>query len=223
MPTLTILHTTLATTVSLPPLAAEIMPDVTVRNIADDTILPQLLQSNGDLTLVQERVIQYACYAAQTGAEVVLCACSSIGEIVPIAQEYLPVPILRIDEPMAEEAVRRGKRIGIAATLKTTLEPTTRLILRKAQEAEKDYTIKSCLIEEAYQHLMAGDTQAHDRLLVQCLEELSAETDLIVLAQASMARVLPQLPPDVAEHALTSPRLGLERARDLLTNRGYTS
>jgi Asp/Glu/hydantoin racemase len=220
MPILTILHTTLATTLFLPPLAAEILPGVTVRNIVDDTILPQMLQSGGDLVLVQERVVQYFHYAAQAGSDIILCACSSIGEIVPIAQKFINVPIMRIDEPMADEAVHRANKIGVAATLRTTLEPTTRLILRKAQEDEKEINIKSCLIEEAYQRLIAGDPQGHDRLLVDHLEKFSAETDLIVLAQASMARVLPQLPLQVAERVLTSPRMGLERARDLFAKQG---
>jgi len=38
------------------------------------------------------------------------------------------IPVVRVDEPMAEKAVQTGTRIGVAATLATTLKPTTELI-----------------------------------------------------------------------------------------------
>ena len=42
--------------------------------------------------------------------------------------------VLRVDAPMAREAVRLGPRITVAATLQTTLNPTRDLILAAAQE-----------------------------------------------------------------------------------------
>jgi aspartate/glutamate racemase len=217
MAKLAILHTSLATTVSLPPLAAEILPGISLHHFVDDTILPQLLANGGKTSEVEERVIQYARFAEQAGADVILCACSSIGEIVPAAQRFLSIPILRIDETMAEKAIVNGGSIGVAATLETTLEPTSRLITQKALKAGKEITMLKKLIEGAYQRLIAGDAAGHDELVLQGLAELATQTEIIVLAQASMARVLNQLPAADAARFLTSPRLGLQQVRKVLS------
>jgi aspartate/glutamate racemase len=216
MSTLAIIHTTLATTISLPPLAAEILSGVTLRNFVDDTILPKLIENGGNLSEVEGRINQYAQFAEQSGADVILCACSSIGEIVPLAQQSLHIPFLRIDEPMAEEAVRIGKTIGVAATLETTLGPTSRLIQQKATESGKEIILLKNLVEGAYAKLTAGDSAGHDALLLENLDLLAAAADVVILAQASMARVLPQLPAAISARFLTSPRSGLEKVRTIL-------
>jgi aspartate/glutamate racemase len=216
MKNLAIIHTTLATTTSLPPLAAEILPGVALRHFVDDSILPQLQSNDCRLSDVEDRVIHYVQFAAQAGADIILCACSSIGEIMPVAQKLIRVPIIRIDEAMVEEAVQRGSVIGVAATLNTTLGPTSRLIAEKAAQAGKEIQVKAKLIEDAYQKLVSGDSTGHDALLLAAFKELASNSDIVVLAQASMARVLPTLPTEHSGRFLSSPRLGLHRVRAVM-------
>jgi aspartate/glutamate racemase len=217
MAKLAIIHTTLATTTSLPALASEVLPGISVFNFVDDTILPQLIKNGGKLSDVEDRVIQYARYAEQAGADVILCACSSIGEIVLNAQQHLHIPFLRIDEPMAEFAVQYAiSSIGVAATLETTLGPTSRLVSQKAKEIYKHIHLTPMLIEGAYQKLTTGDGAGHDELLVAKLTELAQKTDVVVLAQASMARVLNCLPAHLSTRFLTSPQMGLEKVREVI-------
>src|SRR4051812_14684609 len=121
--TLAVIHTTMATVDPLKALAADLLPGCRVINFVDDSILPQLAASEGNLAEVAGRVIQYARFAEEAGADIILEACSSIGEIVPQARAHVRVPLIRIDEAMAELAVTRGRRIGVAATLATTLAP----------------------------------------------------------------------------------------------------
>ena len=68
----------------------------------------------------------------------------------------------------------------------------------------------------AYQKLMAGDKAGHDADLAAALGKLAAQVDVVVLAQASMARVVPSLPTDQQRKCLTSPRLGMERVQAML-------
>jgi Asp/Glu/hydantoin racemase len=192
-------------------LAAEFIPDVTVVNFVDDSILPQLAERGGNVALVAPRLVQYARFAQEVGAEVILSACSSVGEVVPELQAAVRIPVVRIDEAMAEEAVRRGARIGVAATLSTTLTPTMTLLTRKAREASKDVTLSPRCIDAAYERLLAGDREGHDRLLAAALSDLAEANDLVVLAQASMARVLERLPEVQRERFLSSPRLAMAR------------
>jgi len=50
------------------------------------------------------------------------------------------------------------------------------------------------LVPEAYQALLAQDAPTHDRLLVAAAQELASQgIDALVLAQVSMARLMPEL------------------------------
>jgi Asp/Glu/hydantoin racemase len=215
---LAIIHTTPATVDTMKALAAEILSGSELVNFVDDSILPQLGQNGGDLAEVEERLIHYARFAEQVGAEVILEACSSVGELVPKMQSAVSIPIVRIDEAMAEQAVQRAEHIGVAATLPTTLQPTTRLLQAKAQEAGKQVKVMPLLIDGAYQKLMAGDRDGHDNLLVEKLGELAQTVDIVVLAQASMARVLPRLSEADQDKILVSPRLAMERVKNVIAS-----
>lgn len=216
MKKLAIIHTSPATVEPLKALAQELLPDYDVVNFVDDSILPQLAQNGGNVAEVEGRIRQYAHFAEEVGATAVLEACSSVGEVVDKLRASLAIPIVRIDEAMAETAVQRGHRIGVAATLPTTLAPTTRLLQAKAAEAGKAIELKSVVVKGAYQRLMAGDKAGHDAALITALADLAAESDIVVLAQASMARVLPQLPAEEQAKFLTSPRLAMEQVRAVL-------
>jgi Asp/Glu/hydantoin racemase len=216
MPTLAIIHTTAATVEPLKALAAEMLPGTQVINLVDDSILLQLARTDGDLNTVRERLVQYARIAESVGAGAILEACSSVGEVVRDMTKAVRIPVIRIDDAMAVAAVQRGARVGVAATLPTTLNPTLRLIRAKASEAGKTVEIETALAESAYRKLIAGDRDGHDVDLSEALAALAQRVDVLVLAQASMARVLDRLPPDVQAKVLTSPRLAMESVQSIL-------
>lgn len=214
---LAIIHTTPVTVEPLKQLAAQLIPDCEVINFVDDSILPQLAANGGDLSEVEERLCTYARFAGKLGADAILNACSSVGELVPKMRGEVAVPIVRIDEAMAERAVREGGKIGVAATLQTTLMPTMNLLRSKAQEAGKDVRLIPLLADQAYAKLIAGDREGHDAVLTEALEKLLVEADLVVLAQASMARVIERLPEAMRPRVTTSPELGMRRVREVMT------
>jgi aspartate/glutamate racemase len=209
MTKIAILHTSPATLDPLKALAAELMPGVEVINFLDDSILPELARKGGQVDAVASRLIHYARFAQDAGADAILSACSSVGEVAARMRQHVSVPVVRIDDAMADEAVARGRRIGVAATLRTTLQPTTRLLQARADAAGKQVELVPALIDSAYQRLIAGDKDGHDALLVEALAELADRCDVVVLAQASMARVLPRLPNILHGKFLTSPRPGM--------------
>jgi len=210
-----ILYTSRVTVPGTLELADEILKDYRVVNIIDDSLLEDVLAA-GELTRdVTRRIIQYCLAAEDGGADVILSQCSSVGETIDVARTLVRVPILKIDEPMAEEAVRLGPRVAVAATLPTTLNPTCRLIERTAETMGKPVTIRRVLAEGAFDKLRAGDTAGHNRMVMAKLEEVRQEADVIVLAQGSMAVLLPDLQ-GWGKPVLTSPRLGIEHARRVL-------
>jgi Asp/Glu/hydantoin racemase len=211
-----ILHTTTATVELLKRLAGEILPGFKLLHYVDETILPQVAVDRGSLENVIERLKRHASCAQEMGADAVLNACSSVGESVGELRASLTIPVVRIDEAMAEEAVRRASVVGVAATLSTTLQPTARLIKEKAAAAGREVEIETALVSEAFARLSIGDQEGHDILLSTGLRELLEKAEVIALAQASMERILDLFDPQTQKRFLSSPRLGMECLKSTL-------
>ena len=163
------------------------------------------------------RVVDQVASAEAAGADAVLVTCSSIGPAVTLAQPLFDIPVLRIDDAMAEAAVRNATTIGVLATLRTTLDPTTALLREKAAQAGRAVELVECLCEDAFPAVLAGDTGTHDRILRKALLEDLAGVDLVVLAQASMARVVATLPDGALRtNVLSSPEMAVMSAREAL-------
>lgn len=213
---LAIIHTTPVTVESLKELANKMLGDCEIINIVDDSILPQLSKNEGNVQEIAERWESYAKVAQGQGADCILNACSSIGELVSLTQPKITIPIVRIDDAMAEYAVNAATKIGVAATLETTLKPTLELLKQKAAQKQKAVDFEPILVASAYQKLMANDKAGHDNDLSAALRELAKKVDIVVLAQASMARVVSTFPIEEQRQFVTSPELGMEAVKDTL-------
>jgi Asp/Glu/hydantoin racemase len=199
-------------------LSHEILPaDAEIWHIADEILLKVVLAQGGLSPFIHQRVGEHAVAAEQAGATAVQLTCSSISPCADTAQELVRIPVLKIDEPMVDRALEMGRRIGVAATAPTTLQPTGELIQARAQALGHDVRVDARLAEGAYAALFGGDPERHDAIVRHTLRTLSQQNDVIVLAQASMARVADSLPPGgLSCPVLSSPRLALERAARLL-------
>lgn len=199
-------------------LSRELLPaDVEVFHIADEMLLKLVLAQGGLSPFIFRRVAEHVVAAEAAGADLIQLTCSSISPCAEAARPMVGVPVLKIDEPMVDRAIQLGARIGVAATAPTTLKPTTDLLIEQARRAGKPVAVEAVLCEGAYAELFAGHPEAHDRIVRAHLQGLAARSDVVVLAQASMARVVDGLPP--AERRvpiLSSPRLAVERAREVL-------
>jgi hypothetical protein len=117
---------------------------------------------------------------------------------------------------MADYAINIGTRIGVAATLETTLEPTKRLLISRASFASKNIQIDDRLCDGAFDALQEGDNIKHDEIVSKAIKDLAQNNDVVVLAQASMARTVESLPENLREKVLSSPRLGIYAALQAL-------
>jgi Asp/Glu/hydantoin racemase len=207
----------LHTVTSLPGVFADLLRTevgaVDAVNIVDETLLRDTV-AHGMLPRTRRRVASYAAFAEESGAEAVLVTCSSIGEAAEHARGEVGIPIYRVDEPMAEQAVTGGRRIGVLATLAATLQPTLNLLRRKAAANGEEYELRESVCPGAFEALQVGDTGRHDDIVATEVRRLAGEVDVLVLAQASMARVLDSLPDgEVRVPVLTSPRSGVRQLR----------
>jgi Asp/Glu/hydantoin racemase len=212
-----LIHTSATLVPVFAQLCKEKLPDVETFNIVDDSLVKNIREAGGITPAIAQRVANYIKSAESSGAEQVLVTCSSIGPAVEAGAKLVSVPTLRVDQPMADKAVVIGKKIGVVATLSTTLEPTADLILRRAAAAGKKIELTSKLVAGAFEALMAGDGATHDAKVATALKELSQQVDVIVLAQASMARVVETLlPEDKRVPILASPGIAVDYLATIL-------
>lgn len=214
-PTLALLHTTAVTIPVFAEVARAELAGIRTVNLLDDSLLADVIAAGEVTAAVEARLRAYVEQSAVLGASAVMSCCSSIGAAMERIGQSAPLPVWRVDEAMAEEAVTRGGRIGVLGTVRTTLEPTIELIERTAARRESSAAVAPLVVEEAFQSLRAGDVADHDRRVRRGLEALIGSADVVVLAQASTARVAAAMS-DYPLPILTSPASGLRRARERL-------
>lgn len=191
--TLALIHTSATLVPVFAQLCKAKLPQVDTFNIVDDSLV-RAIGERGSLTPdIARRVEAYIASAASGGAGYILVTCSSIGPAVEAAARATAVPVLRVDQPMADHAVAAGRRIGVIATLATTLNPTADLVRRRAALAGREIGLTERLCVGAFEALMAGDAAKHNAIVGAALRELSGQVDVILLAQASMAPVVETL------------------------------
>jgi Asp/Glu/hydantoin racemase len=215
---LVLLHTVVSLVNTFDRLAAELLPsDAEVVHVADELLIKTVLADRGLEPFTYRRVTSHVVAAAEAGADVVMLTCSSISPCADAATLMVSIPVLKIDEPMVDKAISLGMRIGVAATAPTTLKPTTDLVLARAEALGRSVSVDSVLCEGAFEALAEGNPETHDGIVRAGLEGLVSRNDVVILAQASMARVVDTIPvSDKDAPILSSPRLAMERARDVL-------
>ncbi|WNO54079.1 aspartate/glutamate racemase family protein [Stakelama saccharophila] len=217
--TLALLHTSPTLSPLFNELTARIMPDIRILHFVDESLIKNTIAANALEKPTMRRLIDLVGSTFDAGADAVLVTCSSIGPAVDIAAQLHDRPVLRVDYPMALQAIGRGAKIGVLATLPTTLKPTADLVRRTAQESGRRIELREHLCEGAFEAVMAGDGATHDRIVGDALTKAMQGVDAIVLAQASMARVVDSLPADaIPAPVFASPELGVEHARDVLAS-----
>ncbi len=185
-------------------------------HMVDESLLIDLLKTGRLTPKIIKRLCQHVTAAEEAGADLIIVTCSSISPAVDVARRLVGRPVLKIDEPMAEAAVAKGGRIGVVATVATTLGPTSSLLRQKAAEVGKEISISTALCQEAFNAIFQGDMERHDRMVMEKVSELASEVDVILLAQGSMARLTFPLSQQMRIPILSSPHLFVESLKLML-------
>ena len=196
----------------------ESIPDVNSFHIVDEGIIKQLMENDGLTPAIVRRIAMQANLAVESGADLILFTCSSTSPAVDTVRNLIDIPIMKIDDPLADKAIELGEKIGVITTAKTTLKPSIDLISSRAAEKGKPVEIVSALETDAFQARLNGNVDAHDRIVKGAIDKLSAQCDVIVLAQASMAHLVEQAQDSCSIPILASPKLCMSALKDLVSN-----
>ena len=188
------------------------LPDV--RHLIADDLLADA-RSGGMTTALASRVQAAMTDLASTGAQVVVCTCSTIGGAAEATDTCGRFIAMRIDRPMADRAASLGPDVLVLAALASTFEPTCALLEDSARRANAPLRLEERLVDGAWVHFERGDRERYYELIADAVKRDAGGFGAIVLAQASMAPAA-----DLCRHVsipiLSSPRLGVEAALRLL-------
>lgn len=214
------IHTAFALVEPLNKLFKENLPDVKLNHIVDDSLIQEVIANNVVTNRVRKRLLSYYQAAADSGADFIFNCCSSVGDVAETGRTISDIPVFRIDYPMAVTAVTQAKRIGVIATLSTTLAPTVGLLYRLSNETGKEVEIVKGLANGAFQAGQSGDTEKHDKLIEEAAVKIADKVDLFVLAQGSMARMEAKLAQLTGKPVLSSPLSGVTGLKEYLIDKG---
>ena len=203
-----IVQTSSVSSAEIKALCQEIMPDVQVYQIIDDSLIPEVNAHGGPTSAVRRRLYGYYQQAQSLGVDAILNQCSSVGEVADQLRPFVDVPVVKVDEAMARKAVQLGTKIALIATVASTVGPSSRLIEKMAKEAGKEIELDVHLVKDAMMILIEkGDKETHNRMVLGEVEKAAETNDVVVLAQGSMTVLLPLIG-HIQKPVLSSPRMG---------------
>jgi Asp/Glu/hydantoin racemase len=212
---ITLIH---ATPVAIQPIQdafAAGWPEAIVTNVMDDG-LTNAGSLNGELSsATKERFCDLARYAYKNGAEAILFTCSAFGPAIEDAASMLPIPVLKPNEAMFEEAMARGSHIGMLVTFAPAAQTMEAEFRRDAERVGSLTRVKTVLVQGAMDALRAGDEASHNRLIVAQADDFDG-FDAIMLAHFSTSRAARALSEAVPIPILTSPGSAVSKLRRLL-------
>lgn len=198
----------------------DVLPRETeVASYQDPSILAEVRDAGYVTAPPAARLVGMYMTAVSEGADAILNLCSSVGEVADAAQDiarYTGIPIVRVDEEMCREAVRQGKRIGVMATLPTTLNPTKNTILRVAREMNRQVELVDALVDGGF----GLDQEQFKALMSEYAGTIADKVDVILFAQGSMAYCEEYIHEKYGKAVLSSPRFGAAALKDALVKKG---
>ncbi|WP_298269297.1 aspartate/glutamate racemase family protein [uncultured Bradyrhizobium sp.] len=184
-------------------------PEARLMNLLDDSLSADLARDGKLSERMTERFLAMGQYAASTGADGILFTCSAFGPCIEaVARTHAPMPVLKPNEAMIEQAVAKGKRIGLLSTFPPTL-------VSMPPEFPSEVTLVPKLAEGALAALDRGDRAEHDRIVVEASKDLR-DCDLIALAQYSMAPAAARVAEVTGREVLTTPDSAVLKLKAML-------
>jgi Asp/Glu/hydantoin racemase len=181
--------------------------------VVDQTLLDDA-RAHGIDDDVRQRLETHLRSLRAQGAAVVLCTCSTLSGVAEQLTDSVGVPVIRIDRPMAERAAGIGGRIAVIVAVPSTLAPTRELLAECIAKSPRSSKLIESPCLDAWTLFEAGDTEGYLDRVAAHARQMADHADMILLAQASMARAANQLT-DLPIPVLTSPSTAVQHAAAL--------
>jgi hypothetical protein len=211
---LAFLHTARAHVQNFERLAREFGHVTPIRHEVQERLLADTLRAGAVTDAVRAATTSAVQVLAGQGARVIVCTCSTIGAVAEMAPVGANARVMRIDRPMAEQAVASGRRILVLAALRSTFEPTVSLLRRIASETTRSIELVQVFCERAWGLFELDDQAGYLGEIARTIKSVARPNDLVLLAQASMAPAA-ELVGHLGIPVLSSPKPGVKAALSL--------
>ena len=217
-PRITLIH---ATPVAMQPIGEafkQLWAAARITHLLEDSLSADLAAEGRLSERMIQRFITLARYAHASGADAVLFTCSAFGVAIDAAAAAVPIPVLKPNEAMLEEALAVGTRIGLLATFEPSIPSLRAELEEMAQSRKIALEITARAVPAALTALHAGCAADHDRLIADAAQEIG-DCDALILGQFSMASAARAIPAKPRRKVLTSPDSAVTRLKELLAAR----
>ncbi len=188
---------------------SRLWPEATLMSLLDTSLAADLARDGALTPRMTERFLTLARYAAGTGADGILFTCSAFGPCIEACVADLgPMPVLKPNEAMIEEAVAGYKRLGLLSSFQPTLDSMP-------AEFPADVHLTTHLAAGALAALDRGDRATHDRLVLETALGMT-ECEAICLAQFSMAHMAEAVAQATGKPVFTTPDSAVRKLRRLI-------
>jgi aspartate/glutamate racemase len=192
------------------------LPQVRVLNLLDEALIGEMERLGSITPALVRRMTQLVDLHRQAGAQLVLLTCTVYSPFIEQVQAQADVPVLAIDSVMVDQAVGSATRLGVLATNPNGLKMQREMLERASERLQRPIEIVAVLRQDAWDALIAGQGDRHDEILVEEAVNLAPKVDVLVLAQASMARAAARMPKDLPVPLLSSPALAVDKVKEVL-------
>ncbi len=206
-----------ATPVAIDPIVQafhQLWPEARTTNLLEDALSADLAAEGALTQKMIDRFVTLARYVHECGADAILFTCSAFGPAIEAARRAVPVPVLKPNEAMLDEAIAAGTRVGLIATFEPSIPALKAELEELAQRSRAKLSIVTRAVPAALAALHAGKLSEHDRLIAAAAEDL--ECDAVILGQFSMASAAAVIPARPGRKVLTSPASAVMRLRETL-------
>jgi hypothetical protein len=216
-PRIALIH---ATPVAVEPVKAAfaaLWPEAEPVNILDESLSGDRAQSPDLTSAMDQRILSLAAYGQLVGATAVLFTCSAFGPAIEAAAAALPIPVLKPNEAMFEDALALGDRIGMVVTFSPARSTMEDEFAADAARLGRDARLVVDVCPEAMDALRAGDPDTHNRRVAERCAGLTG-VDAIMLAHFSTARALSASTGKAGVRVLSSPEAAVRKLRRMIAN-----
>jgi hypothetical protein len=190
-------------------------PEAVLANVLDDSLSTDLARDGALTPAMYQRFMMLARYAAFSGADAILFTCSAFGPCIEAcARDLAPLPVLKPNEAMIEEAVALAGPEGRVALL-ATFAPTLASMPAEFAAVAPKLTLVPCLAEGALAAMDRGDLDGHDQAAARAAAGLSG-VDVIALGQFSLSRAEKLVAAASGKTVLTTPDSAVRKLQRLL-------
>ena len=195
----------------------EVFPEAQILHLLDETLIEDFRREGGLSPHSRHKALQMALTAQEAGVDGILVTCSTLSPSVDDFRPFLKIPVVKIDEPVIEEVVRKAEKIGLLATAETVLKSVEPLVMKKAREFGRKISVRRFIKSDVWP-LMQKDSAAFYRAIAEAATEAAKECQAVILTQVSIAPGRDYVEEKERNKIYASPTYAVQALRRILSN-----